>query len=297
MQYEFHEVANIFPMMSESEFSGLVEDIRKNSQIEPIWVYDQKIIDGRNRYNACLEIGIEPVIKEWNGKGSLVSFVTSLNLHRRHLNYGQLHMLGLKIKPIFEEEARIRRISSLKQNTVPTELGERKTITTELQETVKDKHKGESAREVANLIGGSATGIYTAQKIVKEGIPDIVKAVENGNVSLDRAGKIVKLPKEEQSEALVKAINKEPIKVKLAEPQLVTPAPPKELGYMEGAEALHEILQNISSQLGMLIGHAETELLSLPKSTVKNARHQIEGCVDTIHKCAERLEISLKMCK
>jgi len=283
LQYEFHEVANIFPMMSETEFTGLVEDIRKNGQLEPIWVHQQKIIDGRNRYNACLEIGVEPVVREWDGKGSLVSFVTSLNLHRRHLTLSQLHLLGLKIKPIFEEEALSKKLSHLKQNTVTSDSKLR---------TTDSEGKFESAKEVAKLIGGSASGIYTAQRVVRDAVPEVVEAVEQGKVSLNKAETISKLPKDQQPEILKKAIANEPIK-----PKPIPLEPPAKLGYMEGAEALHEILQNISMQLGILIGHAETELLSLPKSTVKNARHQIEVYVDGIHKCAERLEISLKMCK
>ena len=60
MAYEYHEVANIFPMMSADEFSALVEDIRVNGQRQPIYIHDGKIIDGRNRYRACQQVGIEP---------------------------------------------------------------------------------------------------------------------------------------------------------------------------------------------------------------------------------------------
>jgi hypothetical protein len=83
---EFHEVANIFPMMQGEEFDALKADIAANGLREPIWLHpDGRIIDGRNRYRACCELSIEPEYHTWNGSGSLVSFVVSLNLHRRHL--------------------------------------------------------------------------------------------------------------------------------------------------------------------------------------------------------------------
>ena len=69
---EFHEVANLFPMMTPDEFAGLKEDIDRNGQIDPVWIHDGKIIDGRNRYLACTELGIEPLTREWNGDGDLV---------------------------------------------------------------------------------------------------------------------------------------------------------------------------------------------------------------------------------
>ena len=57
--YELHEVTDIFPPMAEEQYNKLVEDIRENGQREPVWLYDRKVIDGRNRLRACLELGIE----------------------------------------------------------------------------------------------------------------------------------------------------------------------------------------------------------------------------------------------
>lgn len=84
--YEFHPVAHqLFPLIQGTEFSQLVSDIKTNGLHEPMWLYDGKIIDGRNRYRACFKAGVAPVFRRWSGEGSLVAFVVSLNLHRRHL--------------------------------------------------------------------------------------------------------------------------------------------------------------------------------------------------------------------
>ena len=45
------------------------------------------------RYQACRELGIEPKFQEWDGQGSLVAFVISLNQHRRHL--ARLRLVGV----------------------------------------------------------------------------------------------------------------------------------------------------------------------------------------------------------
>ena len=48
-----------------------MEDIKKNGLQEKIWTYKGQIIDGRHRYLACKKFGIEPMFREWDGKGSL----------------------------------------------------------------------------------------------------------------------------------------------------------------------------------------------------------------------------------
>ncbi len=88
--FKFHPVTEIFPLMQGEQYDQLVQDIRENDLQEPIWLHpDERIIDGRNRYRACLDAGVEPRFRTWNGEGSLIQFVVSLNLHRRHLTSSQ----------------------------------------------------------------------------------------------------------------------------------------------------------------------------------------------------------------
>jgi hypothetical protein len=67
------------------------------------------IIDGRHRYRACETLGIEPKVQEWDGEGSLTSFVVGLNLHRRHLDTSQRAAVAAEALPFFEGEAQARR--------------------------------------------------------------------------------------------------------------------------------------------------------------------------------------------
>ena len=62
-----HNLASIFPMMNEKEFKELKEDIKQNGLIDTIITFEEKILDGRNRYNACKELGVEPKFKEYKG--------------------------------------------------------------------------------------------------------------------------------------------------------------------------------------------------------------------------------------
>ncbi len=104
----FHPVANLFPLIDGPQFDALVSDIAANGLLEPIWLHstDNAIIDGRNRYRACLAAGVAPTFRRWHGSGSLTQFVLSLNLHRRHLTSSQLACVGVEVLPGWKKRPR-----------------------------------------------------------------------------------------------------------------------------------------------------------------------------------------------
>lgn len=62
--------------MEGAEFDALVTDIASNGLRQAIWLHpDGSIVDGRNRYRACLKAGREPDFRQWDGQGSLLRFV------------------------------------------------------------------------------------------------------------------------------------------------------------------------------------------------------------------------------
>ena len=87
---ESHNLANLFPMMQEHEFVRLKQDIKENGILEDIELYENKILDGRNRHKACLDLGVTPRFKEFEGNHQdALNYVISKNLHRRQLNESQ----------------------------------------------------------------------------------------------------------------------------------------------------------------------------------------------------------------
>lgn len=86
--YEFHELAMMFPPMLPAAFEAFKVDIKENGLNDPITLFEGKIIDGRNRYLACLEVGIEPTFIEYTGNNPY-NYVISKNVQRRDLTPAQ----------------------------------------------------------------------------------------------------------------------------------------------------------------------------------------------------------------
>ena len=103
-EYTFHPLASAFPLLEGSEFAALVEDIKAHGLNEAIVLYEDKILDGRNRYRACTAAGIEPRYCEidFGNYDAAMAHVISANIHRRHLTTEQRNELIeqlLKAKP------------------------------------------------------------------------------------------------------------------------------------------------------------------------------------------------------
>jgi ParB-like chromosome segregation protein Spo0J len=85
---EFHPLSDLFPLLEGVEFDELVADIKAHGCLENIHLYEGKILDGRNRYRACLAAGVNlPCLLSVDATGfDPVAFVISKNIRRRHLN-------------------------------------------------------------------------------------------------------------------------------------------------------------------------------------------------------------------
>jgi len=95
---EYHEYANLFPMMSPDELKHLCADMQANGydHTAPIVICDGKILDGRNRQLAADTAGIIPEYIQYDGDDPL-AFVIRHNLHRRHLNETQRAVIAARL--------------------------------------------------------------------------------------------------------------------------------------------------------------------------------------------------------
>jgi N6-adenosine-specific RNA methylase IME4 len=195
---DFHPLANIFPLVDGDEFNGLVEDIRVHGVREPIWIYDGEILDGRNRYRASEVAGVDCPMREYLGDDP-AAFVVSLNLKRRHLTESQRGMVAAKLANLPAHR--------------PTE-----------DNCANLRTSQDAAAEMLNV---SRRTVQTAKHVQEQGAPELIQAVESGQVSVSAAADVATLPKKEQAEIVArgekeilqaaKAIRAEKVETKRAE--------------------------------------------------------------------------------
>ena len=82
--------------MEGAEFDALVADIKAHGLVEAVVVYEDMVLDGRNRVRGCEAAGIEPTYIIYSGDDP-ASYVISANLHRRHLTREQKRELVAKL--------------------------------------------------------------------------------------------------------------------------------------------------------------------------------------------------------
>jgi hypothetical protein len=168
----FHPLADVFPLIEGEEFDGLAADIKAYGLREPIVIYDDKVLDGRNRARACEAAGVEPTYVPYQG-GDPIAFVISQNLRRRHLDESQRALVAARLA-----NAPAHRPADKSAN---------------LQTSQSD---------AASLLNVSTRSVASAAKVRDHGAAELVRAVEQGEVKVSAAAEIVDLPKEEQREAV-----------------------------------------------------------------------------------------------
>jgi len=158
---KIHPAANIFPLLEGDAYQALVADIRDHGLREAIWRDPSKrILDGRNRLNACKKAGVKPRFQTYEGDDA-VSFVISLNLHRRHLNESQRSMAAARL----------------------ANLGEGRPKKTASIEAVSQK-------VAAGLVNVSRPSVQRAKKVLTNCDKKLVAAVDSGEVTVADAAAI-----------------------------------------------------------------------------------------------------------
>lgn len=177
---EWHPYADIFPWIEGEAFADFKEDIRRNGVREPIVFLGNKILDGRNRYTAARELGIEYPRVDYEGNDPL-GFVISVNLKRRHLTESQRAMVAT-------------RLAKLDQGRPVEDKGANLHLFSEPQAAAP----AVTISQAATMLNVSERSIKTARKVEQDGAPELVAAVETGIASVSAAADISTLPKPEQ---------------------------------------------------------------------------------------------------
>ena len=169
-----HPAAEIFPLMNAAEFNGLLADIREHGLREPIVLHEGQILDGRNRYRACVELGIEHRSVNWDATGTPEAFVISHNLHRRHLNETQRAMIAA-------------RLSNAKS-------GDRNDL-------VENSTGSVSAAKAADMLNVNRASVFSAKRVIAEGTKEEIEQADAGEISVNTVAKKIREGQEAEHRA------------------------------------------------------------------------------------------------
>jgi ParB/Sulfiredoxin domain len=169
-----HPLAEMMPKMNSEEFEALKHSIRTQGLKRRILTYRSVIIDGRNRFWACNELGIEPQFEELQADLSeeqIMEMILLLNVPRRHLTISQRAAIGAKLIRHYEADAEQRRRNPFDAMSRPDDCG---------------RSRDHAARSLAV----NQRYIQAAKKLMDE-YPELYQQVFNGAVTLSDAFRVV----------------------------------------------------------------------------------------------------------
>lgn len=182
-----HPAADAWPMMDDKQYTELLQDIHAHGQQQPITLCEGKILDGRNRYRACLELGIAPKTETYSGNP--FSQAWSLNGPRRDVEAVRkgviLILLQEKSKEwdkrhgIIKAEGNRKRSEAAKGNNNAAK-GRQKTVVDHDDQPVK-KPKVAVARQARAVQARVSTGTMArSERIAKD--KKLAKKVVDGEI-------------------------------------------------------------------------------------------------------------------
>ena len=189
----FHDAANIFPMIDDDSFASFLEDIKAHGVREAVKLLDGMVIDGRNRYKAARDLGI-PCPTEDIETDDPVAYVLSMNRHRRHLKPSQLATVAARAREFYDKAAKERMRAG---------GGDKKSGVVSLPHPIEDQSKSRDA--AGKAVGVSGSLVDRGTKVLKQGTPELIKAVDEGRLSVTAAATFAECDEETQKEIAANA--------------------------------------------------------------------------------------------
>lgn len=169
-----HEAA-ILPEVDPRTRAALRSSLRRQGLQQPIVLHEGRVLIGRARLQLCMEMGLEPRFEDLEDELSPLTFVLDEAFASR-----QLGRSGRAITAA--------RAAGLKPGR-PAKTVRNRTL---------------SIEQAATLCGVSVRLVKSARKVLRAGLPKLVRAVELEMVSVSRAEMLASMPEERQREFIAR---------------------------------------------------------------------------------------------
>jgi ParB-like chromosome segregation protein Spo0J len=169
--YKAHPIAACWPLVEGDAFEALCSSIRTHGLLQPIVLFEDQILDGRNRYAACTREGVEPRFDSYTGDDP-VGFALTINGARRQMSASQRAIVAAII-------SRLRRGSNQHASRDASSLA--------LSQT-----------EAAERLGVSRAQVQRARVVCEMAAPEVVDAVRRGQMPVSIAAMLTSAPLDQQ---------------------------------------------------------------------------------------------------
>lgn len=146
--------ADEFPYISDEEMLELAQDIEENGMHHPIVLFNDQVLDGRNRLRALAKTNLTEAPTELYEGDDPIGYVIALNMLRRHLTAGQRAMLAVSAKEHYKSAG---------------------------------MHSDDTAAAAAEKFGVSRRAVFEAQSILNNAAAEVIAAVKSGEMGLKTA--------------------------------------------------------------------------------------------------------------
>lgn len=178
-----HAVSAASPELDAATMRQLEESIRAIGQQVPILVWRGEVIDGRKRLAACQAIGVAPVVTVLPDDAPAPQLASDLNLIRTHYSAAQRAVYAAKVANLSHGGPRVGQVS---QDSLAPPV---------------------SSAQAAQAFAVHPRTVNQAKRLTRTAAPEVVAAVERGELSLARATRIAEgTPKADQARAVHEAV-------------------------------------------------------------------------------------------
>lgn len=161
------ELRDLLPPQTDEEHKILEESIKNNGCTSPIYIWNDYIVDGHNRYDICekYNIGFETVALAYESKEDIKMWILDTQLGRRNLTDIQKIIIAERYRDIIKDKA--KKNQGNRGNKVEKPIDTRK--------------------ELAKIAGVGTEKYYRAEKILKVGNEKLKKKLLKGEITINKA--------------------------------------------------------------------------------------------------------------
>lgn len=173
---------NIFPPAKPEDFERLKQSIRENGFDPelPVTVYQGGVLDGWNRYTACVELGVQPTFRTFEGTDEEALALVMKTNTRRNLSSGQWATIAVEAEEIV---GRIRAAAEAREKAGKADPGEKILQGSEI--------KRKSAHQIGAAFNTNQNYVNQAARIQKAA-PEVFEKVKAGKISMQDATRVVR---------------------------------------------------------------------------------------------------------